>query len=239
MLIFDTGICGDGISMAEKALRARPDLKIIILTASDNEKDVVDALRIGVHGYILKQVSAPELLKAIDVVRLGEPYITPSLASRLLIGTKGKSLLADQAGDKLGLTQRDRRVLRHLAKGLSNRELASVLGVKVRTAKYYLSQLFKKMQVQGRVDAILKAQKMNLAAAIRVKRKTEFARFAQPQSIRRVPVHPLHMGHRLGCVPQLPHRRRRHDCPKGHSSAAFRPAASDLIPASQGRPPED
>jgi len=162
ILIFDISICGDSIGVAEKALRARSNLKIVILTASDDEKDVADAIRIGVHGYILKDVSGAELLKAIEMICLGQPYITPSLAARLLIRTKGKSLLADQAGDTIGLTQRDRRVLRQLTKGLSNRELASELGVNVRTAKYYLSRLFKKMRVNSRVDAILEAQRMKL-----------------------------------------------------------------------------
>jgi len=162
ILIFDLNICGDGIGVAEKALRAQSTLKIVILTASDDEEDVADAIRIGVHGYILKDVSGAELLTAVEMISLGGNYITPSLASRLLIRTKGKSLLADQTCDITGLTQRDRRVLRHLTKGLSNRELASELGVSIRTAKYFLSQLYKKMRVQSRVDAIVEAQKMKL-----------------------------------------------------------------------------
>jgi DNA-binding NarL/FixJ family response regulator len=76
--------------------------------------------------------------------------------------TKGKSLLVEPAGDTVGLAHRDRVVLRHLSKGLSNRELAAELGVSVRTAKYYLSQLFKKMRVRTRIDAILKARQMHL-----------------------------------------------------------------------------
>lgn len=162
ILIFDIGICSDGIGLAERALRAQSNLKIVVLTASDDEKDVADALRIGVQGYILKDVSGAELIKAIELIRTGKPYITPSLASRLLMKTKGKSLLADQAGDAIGLTPRDRRVLRHLSRGLSNRELASELGVPVRTAKYYLSRLFKQMRVESRVDAIVAAHKMKL-----------------------------------------------------------------------------
>lgn len=161
ILIFDIGIAGGGIGVADKALRARSDLRIIILTASDDQADVADALRIGVHGYILKGVGGTELLNAIESIHLGQPYISPALATRLLVRTKGKSLLADRAS-VIGLTVRDRRVLRHLVKGLSNRELASELGVDVRTIKYYLSRIFKKMRVQSRVEAILEAQKMRL-----------------------------------------------------------------------------
>jgi DNA-binding NarL/FixJ family response regulator len=160
ILIFDPGISGDSIVVAERAQRARPALKVVILTSSDDDDDVAEALGSGVRGYILKDVSAEELMRAIERIGAGETYITPSLASRLLVKTKGKPLAAGQAGAASGLTQRDRRVLRCLTKGLSNRELASDLGVNLRTAKYYLSQLYKKMGVQGRVDAILAAQRM-------------------------------------------------------------------------------
>jgi DNA-binding NarL/FixJ family response regulator len=161
ILIFDIGIPGGGVGVADNALRARSDLRIIILTASDDQADVADALRIGVHGYILKGVGGTELVDAIECVHLGQPYISPALATRLLVQTKGKSLLADRAS-VIGLTVRDKRVLHHLAKGLTNRQLASELGVDVRTIKYYLSRIFKKMRVQGRVEAILEAQKMRL-----------------------------------------------------------------------------
>lgn len=160
IVIFDPGISGDSIVVAERAQRARPALKVVVLTSSDDDDDVAEALGIGIRGYILKDVGAEELLRAIERIAAGETYITPSLASRLLVKTKGKPLAAGQAGAAIGLTQRDRRVLRCLTKGLSNRELASELGVNVRTAKYYLSQLYKKMGVQSRVDAILAVQRM-------------------------------------------------------------------------------
>jgi DNA-binding NarL/FixJ family response regulator len=161
ILVLDIGVAGDGIGAAEDILRARPGMKVVILTASDHEEDVADVLRIGVHGYILKDVSGPDLVSALEAIHRGEPYITPALASRLLMQNKGRSLLGHKTDDR-GLTPRDKQILGHLAKGLTNQEIAHCLGVNVRTIKHYLTQVFRRMRVRNRVEAILEAQKIGL-----------------------------------------------------------------------------
>jgi len=161
ILLLDIGVPGDGISAAEDILRLRPNLKIVVLTASDDEEDVAGALRVGVHGYILKDVSGPELVKAIEAIHRGEPYITPALASRLLMQNKGRPSSKQKAED-VGLTLRDKQILGYLAKGLTNQEIARSLSVNVRTIKHYLTQVFRKMRVRNRVEAVLEAQKMRL-----------------------------------------------------------------------------
>ncbi|HEX5957220.1 MAG TPA: response regulator transcription factor [Hyphomicrobiaceae bacterium] len=160
LLVLGVSISRDAIDAAEHAMRAQKKLKVVILTDSDDEADAVEAIRAGVQGYILKGVTGPELLNALDLIVADTSYITPSLASRLLMMT-GKPVLADGAGD-IDLSHRDRRVLRHLAKGLSNEQLALELGVTVRTTKYYLSQIFRKLRVRSRVEAMVKAQSMRL-----------------------------------------------------------------------------
>jgi two-component system, NarL family, nitrate/nitrite response regulator NarL len=161
MLILDVSVPGDGLAAAENALRMSPNLKIVIVTASDDESDIADALHIGAQGYILKGVSASELLSALETIDRGVPYVTPALAHRLLKQSKGKSLLANKAA-ALGLTARDKSVLGHLAKGLSNQQIAAELGVNVRTIKYYLTGIFRKMHVHTRVEAILEARRLRL-----------------------------------------------------------------------------
>ena len=161
VLLLDIGVPGDGIGAAEDILRIRPNIKVVILTASDDEEDVAHALCIGVHGYILKDVSGPDLVSAIEAIHRGEPYITPALASRLLMQNKGRSLLVQRTED-VGLTLRDKQILGYLAKGLTNQEIARSLGVNVRTIKHYLTQVFRKMRVRNRVEAILEAQRMRL-----------------------------------------------------------------------------
>ena len=159
VLLLDITVPGDGIGAAQAALRTHSYLKVVILTASDDEEDVTDALRMGVHGYILKDVSGPELVSAIEAIHRGEPYVTPALASRLLMRSKGRPLAPQR---HLGLTPRDKQILGNLAKGLTNQEIARNLGMNVRTVKHSLTQVFRKMRVRNRVEATLEAQKMRL-----------------------------------------------------------------------------
>ncbi len=161
VLLLDVEVPGDGMGAVEEVLRTRPGIKVVILTARDQAEHVTDALRMGVHGYILKDVSGPELVSAIEAIHRGEPYITPALASRLLMQSRGRSL-APQANGSIDLTPRDRQLLGFLATGLTNREIALSLGMNVRTVKHYLTQVFRKMRVRNRVEAILEAQRMRL-----------------------------------------------------------------------------
>jgi len=156
ILIIGLSISGDSLGVAEKIMRTHKELKIAILTDSNDEADVVDAIRSGIQGYILKGVTGPELLSALEIIAAGQPYITPALMI-----TRGKPALADRTCE-LGLSLRDKWVLRHLTKGLSNEQLALELGVTVRTVKYYLSQIFRKLRVRSRIEAIVKAQKIGL-----------------------------------------------------------------------------
>ena len=161
ILVLGLSISRDSLDAAEHALRAQKELKVVILTDSDDEGDAVDAIRAGVQGYILKGVAGPEFLNALKLIMAGTPYVTPSLASRLLRAKTGKPMAAG-TGSEIDLSIRDRWVLRHLAKGLSNEQLAEELGVTVRTTKYYLSQVFRKLHVRSRVEAVAKAQSLRL-----------------------------------------------------------------------------
>jgi len=166
VLLLDVAVPGDGMGAVEEVLRARPGIKVVILTACDEAEHVTDALSMGVHGYILKDVSGPELVSAIEAIHRGEPYITPALASRLLM-RRGRSH-APQASGGIDLTPRDRQLLGFLATGLTNQEIAVSLGMNVRTVKHYLTQVFRKMRVRNRVEAILEAQRMRLELEARM-----------------------------------------------------------------------
>jgi DNA-binding NarL/FixJ family response regulator len=161
ILLMDIGAPGDGMGLVEALLRGRSGLKVVVLTASDDDEKVSGALRLGVHGYILKDVGGPELVRAIEAIHRGEPYITPALASRLLMQKRGRPLGIGGRED-VGLTPRDKQILCCLAKGLTNQEIALRLGMNVRTVKHCLTQVFRKMRVRNRVEAILEAQKMRL-----------------------------------------------------------------------------
>jgi two-component system, NarL family, nitrate/nitrite response regulator NarL len=152
---------GEGIRLAERILLNLTSGKVVILTASSDEEDIAEALRIGVHGYILKGVGAIELVTALEGIFDGQPYITPALATRLLLRDKGQSLRPSK-DKELVFTARDKQVLGHLAEGLTNEEIAERLGLNTRTIKHYLTGVFRKMRVRNRVEAVVRAKAMGI-----------------------------------------------------------------------------
>jgi DNA-binding NarL/FixJ family response regulator len=133
--------------------------KCTILTALDDVLSVSNALAAGASGYILKGVSGPDLIGALKAIQAGQPYVTAELAVRLLIGVKGKTLVPKRdAKVQAALTYREQQVLEHIVKGFTNQEIAEKLGLTIGTIKYYLSQLFKKMHVRNRVQAVIAAR---------------------------------------------------------------------------------
>ena len=161
IVVMEIDMPGDGIELAERILTTQTSARLVILTASSDQDDISEALRIGVHGYILKGVQAAELITALEGIHEGEPYITPALATRLLLRDKGRSFRSNKNGE-LTFTSRDKQVLSHLAQGLTNDEIAQLLGVNTRTIKHYLTRVFRKMQVRNRVEAVLCAKAMRI-----------------------------------------------------------------------------
>lgn len=136
--------------------------KCAVLTALDDVLSVSNALAAGANGYILKGVSGLELIGALKAIYAGQPYVTAELAVRLLIGVKGKTLVPKRdAKVQAALTYREQQVLEHIVKGFTNQEIAEKLGLTIGTIKYYLSQLFKKMHVRNRVQAVIAARNQN------------------------------------------------------------------------------
>jgi len=156
ILILDIAI-RDGLNVISEM--AALGVKCLVLTALDDVLSVSNALAAGANGYILKGVSGLELIGALKAVHSGQPYVTAELAVRLLIGVKGKSLVPKRdAKVQAALTYREQQVLEHITKGYTNQEIAERLGLTIGTIKYYLSQLFKKLHVRNRVQAVLAAK---------------------------------------------------------------------------------
>jgi DNA-binding NarL/FixJ family response regulator len=160
VLVFDIGIPEAGVDGAQEVIKSRPDCKLLVLTSLEDVASVAKALAAGIQGYILRGVSAAELVEAIRSIDGGQPYITPKLASRLLTEAKGGPLSAIQDNSqKLELSYREQQVLIRISRGLTNKEIASQLGLNERTIKHYLTQLFKKMRVRNRLQAIQSAKR--------------------------------------------------------------------------------
>jgi two-component system, NarL family, nitrate/nitrite response regulator NarL len=131
-------------------------IKCVVLTTLDDVLSVSNALAGGANGYILKGVSGLELISALKTIYGGEPYVTAEIAAQVLIGG---SLVPKRVAKVQGaLSFREQQLLEHIIKGYTNQEIANKLGLTVGTTKVYLTQLFKKMRVRSRLQAVIAAQ---------------------------------------------------------------------------------
>ena len=153
IVILDIALVDGREVVAELAKR---NIKCVVLTTLDDALSVCNALAAGANGYILKGVSGLTLIDALKRVHAGQPYVTPELAVRLLVG--GKLLPKREAKVQAALTYRERQLLDHISKGHTNREIADKLGLTVATTKIYLTQLFNKMRVRSRLQAVIAAR---------------------------------------------------------------------------------
>jgi two-component system, NarL family, nitrate/nitrite response regulator NarL len=143
---------------AAREIANHDQCKLVVLTGVDDVLTVSTALAAGAHGYILKGVRGQELVTALRTIHGGQPYVTLELASRLLIESRGGPLHRPAANLKSTLSHRQLQVLNGVSQGLTNKEIAARLGIKASTVKFYLTQLFKIMNVPNRVRAIQVAQ---------------------------------------------------------------------------------
>jgi len=144
-----------GIAAISRIAAECPGTRLMVLTASADSDELLAALKAGAHGYVLKGVSALELRTAVRQVAQGESYVTPSLASRMLMEfTKVR-----HATDTETLTPRESEVLGLLAQGLTNREIGSELKLAEKTVKHHVTQILNKLHVRSRTEAALVAQR--------------------------------------------------------------------------------
>ncbi len=146
---------GSGLTVARELQRQCPYSKVIVLTAVEDDEALLQALKEGARGYLLKGVSGDELVRVIRAIDRGETYVTPSMAGRLLseLAQPGTARLArGVAGD---LTDREWMILERVAQGLTNKEIASHLYLSEKTVKHYMTNILQKLQVRNRVEAAL------------------------------------------------------------------------------------
>jgi len=145
---------GSGIDAVASLQTDCPYSKVLVLTAVEDEETLVQALRAGACGYVLKGVSATELVGAIRSVAGGETYVTPKIAIRLLREmeslTHGK-----RAHDISELSERERSILELVGEGLTNKEVGERLFLTEKTVKHYMTNILQKLHVRNRVEAAL------------------------------------------------------------------------------------
>jgi DNA-binding NarL/FixJ family response regulator len=159
VILLDVSMPGGGLAAARRIAEAAPVVKVVMLTVSEAEEDVTAALRAGARAYVLKGVSARELVAVLRAVAAGDVYVTPSLAASLLHGGGGRAAAGPAGGDLLDdLTARERQILEGVAAGDSNKEIAHQFGLSEKTVKHHMTNILQKLQVRNRVEAALLAQ---------------------------------------------------------------------------------
>ncbi|MER7171063.1 response regulator transcription factor [Streptomyces mesophilus] len=155
----------DGIE-ATRLIAADEDLagvKVLVLTTYDTDEHVLEALRAGASGFLVKDTKPAELLDAIRTVAAGESLLSPGPTSRLIARVL-RAPEAPQAGGPEGLSGREREVLTLVARGLNNTEIAESLGLSPLTAKTHVSRIMGKLGVRDRAQLVICAYESGLVA---------------------------------------------------------------------------
>jgi len=163
-LILDLNMPGtDGISLMQQLKASGFTLPIIILTVSEAEENLARALRAGANGYLLKSMEPDDVEDAIQRAVKGETVVAPAMTAKLISLLDNKTSSADSLLNSL--TQREREILAHLAKGESNKAIARQLDISYDTVKLHVRHILAKLNLSSRVEAAVFAVEHKLTPA--------------------------------------------------------------------------
>jgi DNA-binding NarL/FixJ family response regulator len=144
-----------GLEAIPHLREARPQTKIVILTASTDDEDLFEALRLGANGYLLKNLEADRFLTLLRRLLLGQPAISPELSKKVLQGFARNGAKAEPRHDPDALTDREQEVLTLMVQGVtSNRQLAKRLEVSENTVKFHVRNILDKLHLHDRAQAV-------------------------------------------------------------------------------------
>ena len=153
---------GGGLGVLAELQKLDTPPRVAVLTASEEDEDVMAALRLGARGYILKGVGAGELVDLVRDIAAGRSYVSPGLARRLLVAMRKPAAIRGPGGTELGplsdLSKREEDILKLVALGKSNREVGQALDLQEKTVKHYMTSILQKLQVRNRVEAAMLAR---------------------------------------------------------------------------------
>jgi two-component system NarL family response regulator len=156
---------GSGIEACAQIKGVAPSARIIMLTISDEEADLYEAIKAGATGYLLKEISIDEVASAVRAVHDGQSLISPAMASKLLTEF---ALMAKRSNDRSEqvptprLTERELEVLKLVARGLNNRDIARELYISENTVKNHIRNILEKLQLHSRMEAVVYAVREKL-----------------------------------------------------------------------------
>jgi two-component system, NarL family, response regulator NreC len=159
--VFDIGMPQlNGIDAARAVLKEAPHLPIILLTVHNEDAYVAEAFRAGVSGYVLKKQATADLVRAIQEVSRGNPYMSPGISRAVLDALRAGSKMPGAS-----LTAREREVLQLIAEGRSIKEIGSLLGISAKTAETHRSRLMDKLEIRDTASLVRYAIRKGLVSA--------------------------------------------------------------------------
>jgi two-component system NarL family response regulator len=156
----------NGIEACRAMKEAAPSTKIVILTISDEEEDLFEAIRAGASGYLLKDIPLDEVADTVRAVYGGQSLINPSMAAKLL--TEFASMAKRDDEERVQevpaprLTEREMQVLKLVARGMNNRDIAKELFISENTVKNHVRNILEKLQIHSRMEAVMVAVREKL-----------------------------------------------------------------------------
>ncbi len=154
----------DGIKTTEYVKNKYPHIKILMLTVFDDDENIFNAIQAGADGYLLKETNPEELYKAILDVMEGGAAMTPSIASKALKLLRNPERITKDKiqQEDISLSERETDVLEQLAKGLNYQQIAENLIISPSTVRKHIENIYKKLQVHNKMEAVQKAMKNNI-----------------------------------------------------------------------------
>lgn len=139
---------GSGLEVAASLRRSMPETRVLMLTMHDRGEYVLEAVRAGAHGYVLKDAGPAELRDAVRAVHAGQEFFSPRVAGRLSAALRGELVREQQDGLVEVLTGREREVLTLIAKGRTNKEIGAELGISPRTVESHRESVVRKLRIR-------------------------------------------------------------------------------------------
>jgi DNA-binding NarL/FixJ family response regulator len=166
VVLMDVNMPGGGVEATRRIVDAFPHVAVLVLTMHDDDETVFAAVRAGARGYLLKGAQRAELVRAVRAVSSGEAIFGPAVARRLMAYFSRPALRPDPSAFP-ELTEREREILEMVARGRSNPEITAELVLSPKTVRNHVSNIFAKLQVRDRAEAIVRAREAGMGGETR------------------------------------------------------------------------
>ena len=164
VVVMDLGLPGmNGIEATKKLRESNKDVKVIILTSHNDEKEVLNSLKAGANAYCSKEINPQRLVAVVQSVADGAAWFDPSIAHIVLkASTSSRNFDTETSSKNYELTSREKQILKLMTEGYSNMEIAQLLVISINTTKAHVASILQKLEVDDRLQAALKALKNNI-----------------------------------------------------------------------------